>query len=152
MKQAIRICLTIFLILQSLTLISQTLPKRPKIADVRSYNQFNLLSINAGMTKQQVIDKMGGIKVIKIYDPNQILGQKNVGKISNPYSRDMKKDKNGTLIEILWYYTDVKKVDAAIGKDELTPIVFESDLVVGIGWGFFEDYSKRKEIFINLNN
>ena len=88
-----KISVSIVLILQTVFLTAQTLPKRPKIADVRSYNQINLLSINAGMTRQEVIDRMGGIKQIKIFDPTQILGQKNVGTISNPFSRDLKKEK-----------------------------------------------------------
>jgi len=144
--------LSFIIIFQSISAISQTLPKRPKIADVRSYNQMNLLSISAKMSRQEVIDHMGGLRQIKIFDPTMVLGQKNVGTISNPYSRDLKTDTSGNQIEILWYYTDKKSESKTINKNELTPIVLENNLVVGIGWGFFEDYAKRKEIFITTNN
>jgi hypothetical protein len=61
------------------------------------------------------------------------------------------KDKSNNNIEIIWYFTDIKKADGAITKDELTPIILENNKVTGIGWGYYEDYSKRKEINININ-
>lgn len=134
---------------------SQTLPKKPRTSDVRSMNQQNLMKIEIGMTKKEAVENMGGIKVIQTYytDPVYYISRKNAKGliISNPYSRDMKTDSAGNIIEILWYYTDLKGIDNAIRKDELTPIVFENNLVVGLGWGFFEDYSKRKELNFNIN-
>ena len=135
--------------------ISQELPKKPRASDVRSMNQNNLMKIEIGMTKKEVIENMGGIKTIQTYytDPVYFISRKNAKGlvISNPYSRDIKTDSSGNIIEILWYYTDLKGSDNAIRKDELTPIILEKNLVVGLGWGFFEDYSKRKELNFNIN-
>jgi hypothetical protein len=136
--------------MQSLT--AQTLPRRPKLADLRNYNQANLMHIDIGMNKQQVLDAMGGVKTVPIFDPDRPLGSKKTPGISNPYSRDIKKDSIGNVIEILWYYTDQKDDDRSITKNELTPIVMENNSVVGLGWGFFEDYAKRKEIFFDFTN
>lgn len=130
--------------------ISQTLPHRPKLSDVRSYNQLNLLSINAGMSKENVLKTMGGVRRILIFNPDKMLGTKKDGFINNPYSRDLKTGKDGNSIEILWYYTDKKSSDNVITKDELTPIILEKNSVVGLGWGFYEDYAKRQEITIDL--
>jgi hypothetical protein len=143
------------LILISINATGQTLPKKPTESDIRSYNQLNLMKVDTGMTKAQVVESMGGIKSIQSYvkDPVYWL-TKPYDKsliINNPYSRDMKTDSLGNTIEILWYYTDRKIVDGAITKDELTPIIFEKGKVVGIGWGFYEDYSKRKELNIITN-
>lgn len=107
------------------------------------------MNITAGMTREEAISTMGGVKQIAVYDPSQMIGQKKLGMMSNPYSRDLKKDSSGKNIEILWYYTDIKN-SSAIDKSDLTPIVFENNIVVGLGWGFFEDYAKRKQIFVNL--
>ena len=68
--------------------------------------------------------------------------------INNPFARDFKTDTAGQTMEILWYYTDVNKSDGAITKAEETPIVLEKNAVVGMGWGFYEDYAKRKGITI----
>ena len=150
----IRFFFTLFLFLSCYTLYSQDLPRKPLTSDVRSYNQSNLLKINIGMVKSEVIEKMGGISSIQTYwRENEKIGSRYKGdKINNPYSRDLKTDNNGTPIEILWYYTDLKSKDGAIRKDELTPIILESNKVVGLGWGFYEDYSRRKDFNINLNN
>lgn len=137
------------LLLFTTTTFSQKLPRRPKLADVRSYNRSNIMNITAGMTREEAISTMGGVKQIAVYDPSQMIGQKKLGMMSNPYSRDLKKDSSGKNIEILWYYTDIKN-SSAIDKSDLTPIVFENNIVVGLGWGFFEDYAKRKQIFVNL--
>ncbi len=143
-------CITLTLILTGFTIYCQTLPKRPVSSDVRAFNQANLLNIDIGMSKQEVIEKMGGVRTIQTYTSSDFISRTKFEKISNPYSRDIKQDKNGNSIEILWYYTDVKEVDNAINKDELTPIILENNKVVGVGWGFYEDYAKRKEITIDL--
>ena len=149
--------IVIFFILVSYWSHSQELPDKPFLDDVRSFNQSNLLKINIGLNRTEVIEAMGGILTIQTYQPsvgrygNTKPGPKDK-KINNPYSRDLKLDNNGTQIEILWYYTDLKSQDGAIRKDELTPIIFEANKVIGIGWGFYEDYSKKKELNINLNN
>lgn len=135
--------------------LSQTLPKKPSIENIRTFNQANLMKINIGDTKKQVIDAMGGIKVYDYYeyDWNNIGFNKNKkkGSISNPYSRDLKNGKDSVIIEILWYYTDIKSQDKIVRKEDLTPVIIEKNLVIGLGWGFYEDYAKRKEITINVN-
>lgn len=144
----------IAIILLSLKVSAQEL-KKPTYGDVRSYNQTNLLKLSIGMSKDATLEAMGGIKSIKIYMPSKDNGGfgkiLDGGVINNPYSRDLKTDKDGRLIEILWYYTDRKSPSGAIRKEDLTPIIFEENKLVGIGWGFYEDYSKKKEITINLN-
>ena len=146
MKKSILIFTIIFFTVGKLC--SQNLPKRPTFSDVRSYNQSNLLKIDIGFNKTQVIEAMGGVKNIQTYSRSKA----KIGVISNPYSRDLKTDMDGNSIEILWYFTDIKNNDGSIRKEDLTPIILEKNSVVGLGWGFYEDYSKRKEFNINLNN
>ena len=142
--------LTIILFICSFALYSQEIPRKPISSDVRSYNQSNLIKIELGMTKKEVVESMGGIKTIQTYTSRDFMYRVKGDKISNPYSRDLKMDKEGNSIEILWYYTDKKEADGAINKDELTPIILEENLVVGMGWGFYQDYAKRKEITIDI--
>jgi hypothetical protein len=148
--------LTILLSAFTNTFFAQQLPNKPRTSDVRSMNQNNLMKVEIGMSKSKVIESMGGIQTIQTYytDPVYFISRKNAKglTINNPYSRDLKSDSAGNNIEILWYYTDLKGTDDAIRKDELTPIILENNALVGLGWGFFEDYSKRKELNININD
>jgi hypothetical protein len=97
---------------------------------------------------------MGGIKNIQSWYCPYVWCRKNEYEkgqiISNPYSRDLKLDTGGVSIEILWYYTDIKSKDGGIRKDELTPLIFENNKLIGMGWGYYEDYAKRKELNINV--
>ena len=144
-----KLLLLVFILLGQFV-VAQTLPKRPKLANLRNYNQSRLMNITIGMDRQQVLGIMGGVQTIRIFDPDRPLGYKKTAGIPNPYSRDIKKDTSGNSIEILWYYTNSD--DKEITKKDLSPIVLENNSVVGIGWGFFEDYSKRKEIFLDITN
>ena len=128
------------------------LPKKPTLADVRSYNQGNILKVEIGNTKSQVIEEMGGIQIIQTWYPrNPVTWAKPKDvSISNPYSRDLKISKDSSTVEILWYYTDLKNSDNAINKEELTPIILVKNSVIGLGWGFYTDYAKKQEITIDM--
>jgi hypothetical protein len=133
---------------------SQELQSKPTQDELRAYNQLNLLKVDLGMNRDSVISKMGGLRQIETFRNNS-----NYKRwawtlelvIANPYSRDLSMDKNGIKIEILWYYTDKKSSGVStIQKEDLSPIVLENNAVIGIGWGFFEDYAKKKELTIKL--
>ncbi len=127
--------------------------RKPTLSDVRSINQENIFKIDLGLNKDQVLEIMGGIQRIQTYSETRDPAWGYFPKedvIMNPYSRDLKYAKDGSTVEIIWYYTDVKEQDGAINKDELTPIILEKNKVVGIGWGFYLDYAKRNEITIDI--
>ena len=129
-------------------IFGQPLPKKPSRSEVGSFNQANLLKIDLGVTKTKVLEVMGGIQKIQTYVHTTFFTKKESIIINNPFARDFKTDTAGQTMEILWYYTDVNKSDGAITKAEETPIVLEKNAVVGMGWGFYEDYAKRKGITI----
>ncbi|HEY5367759.1 MAG TPA: DUF3192 domain-containing protein [Hanamia sp.] len=125
---------------------AQILPKKPSRTEVGSYNQANLLKIDLGVSKNKVLEVMGGIQKIQTYTTTSFVTKKQSIIINNPFSRDFKTDTAGNTMEILWYYTDVNKADGAITKEQQTPIILEKNAVVGMGWDFYEDYAKRKGI------
>ncbi len=128
---------------------SQTLPTKPTRIEVGSYNQGNLIRIDLGITKNKVLEVMGGVQKIQTYTGGNFITRKESIIINNPYNRDFKTDKDGNTIEILWYYTDVNKTDGVVSKSDQTPIVLDKNAVMGIGWPFYEDYAKRKGITID---
>ena len=129
-------------------IFAQTLPKKPSRNEVGSYNQANLLKVDLGVTKNKVLEVMGGVQKIQTYITTSFVTKKEDIIINNPFNRDFKTDTAGNTMEILWYYTDVNKADGDITKEEQTPIILEKNAVVGMGWDFYEDYAKRKGITI----
>ena len=91
-----------------------------------------MLNVGIGMTKANVIEVMGGVQEIKIKEFGSI------DLINNPDSRDLKTDPTGKLIEVIWYYTGYNE------NGPLTPIIFENNVTVVLGWGFYKDYAKKK--------
>jgi hypothetical protein len=137
------------LILLSNNTFCQTLETKPTRMEIGSYNQGNLIKIDLGVTKNKVLEVMGGVQKIQTYTEGNFLTRKESITINNPYGRDFKTDTSGNTIEILWYYTDVNKSDGVVSKSDQTPILLEKNAVIGMGWPFYEDYAKRKGIAID---
>ena len=129
-------------------IFAQTLSKKPSRNEVGSYNQAHLLKVDIGVTKTKVLEAMGGVQKIQTYVTTSFVTKKEGIIINNPFNREFKTDTAGNTTEILWYYTNINKVDGDITKEQQTPIILEKNAVVGMGWDFYEDYAKRKGITI----
>ena len=101
---------------------------------VRSQNRTNLMRLSTGMPKVEVLQVMG-IETVSAEGYT----------INNPYRSETMQGKEKVL-EVLYYYTDIKKRDGAITDDELTPLVFDSGKLTGWGWSFLQDNSQKYEI------
>jgi hypothetical protein len=103
-------------------------------AGLRSENRANLMKLDLGMTKEQVLKAMG---------------DKSFGEVSNPFKREVIPGKGGETYDVLYYYTEY--IDYAAGKDwesGVTPIVLKEGKVVGWGWKYLDDADIRKTITI----
>jgi hypothetical protein len=97
---------------------------------MRTINCNNLDKLNADMNKDEVLKIMGDKTVDCVAGSEE-------KPIDNPYKRELIKS-GERQFEILYYYTHVKKKDRKITDDELTPLVFENEKLIGWGWDFFE--------------
>ena len=104
------------------------------VDSIRADNRQNLIKLSMGMSKAEVLNTMG-TKTIWAEGTT----------INNPYRSETLQGKDKTL-EVLYYYTDIKRADGAITDDELTPIVFDNGKVIGWGWSFLEDNKNKYEI------
>lgn len=87
-------------------------------------NRNNLMKIEVGMSKQQVIEIMG-----------------------QPYNREAYTTPDGSVLEFLIYLT--KYTDSgSISDSDTTPICFLNDKVTGWGRNFYIDQKQRYEIEI----
>lgn len=66
-------------------------------------------------------------------------------EITNPWRVEMY-EAGGSIWEILFYYTDVKRSDGAITDDELTPLVLKDGELDGWGWSYLTDVAAKYEI------
>lgn len=89
-------------------------------------NNDNLLTLEMGMSKQEVIGVMG-----------------------RPSFNEAYKSLYGKSVIILFYYTQRKWADGSETKDECTPIVFENDELVG--WGD-EFYKAKMELDVSIKH
>ena len=123
--------IVIFLMLVYLAGCSTTLPQ------IRSVNRERLRKLSLGMTKQEVLRIMG-TEAIKAHNK----GGEVIGVIDNPYKRKILRGEEKTF-EVLYYYTRIRHSDGAITDDELTPIVFYKEKLIGAGWSFFVDLGEE---------
>ena len=61
----------------------------------------------------------------------------------NPY-RSQQITKGKDVYQVDYYLTRVNKADGVVSDDELTPLVFESNKLIGKGWEFFKSKIKNK--------
>lgn len=106
------------------------LPK-PQIKEFRENNKNNLLRLKNDMSVDQVNEIMGTDQNVQTY--YIYVKQKNL--LSNPYSQKSI-EKEGLEYLVYLYYTDMLQQDGEITEDELTPVLFESGKLIGIGWDF----------------
>ena len=80
--------------------------------------------VRVGMTRQEVVQTM--------LDEVQLLQMS--GRVTNPYATRFVKNPDEESLEVMYYYTGMKKGDDLVTEDELVPIILKDDAVVGWGW------------------
>ena len=62
--------------------------------------------------------------------------------VVNPY-RSQKITKGSDVFVVDYYLTAVRKADGVVSDDELTPLIFQADKLIGKGWEFFNEKIKQ---------
>ena len=90
--------------------------------------------IYVGMMKDEVLAVMGD-QVMIGYD--QIKGNYNSSPIyvQSPYHAEILTDAK-VIYEVMYYFTHINKADGVISDEELTPLVFEKNKLIGKGQDF----------------
>ena len=131
----------LFLINFLFILISTNVYAQKKIGISKGkYNnlmQTNLLKISVGDSKDNVIEKMGGVQTYKVKTFS------GADKFTAPHHVDSF-SQEGVVIEVLWYVTEWQEYPYY--TKEFTPIIFENQKVVGLGESFLTDYERQKKI------
>jgi len=109
----------------------------PQTKEIREKNLSNLERLEVGMSKDEMLAVMGteqDIQAYNLYTPAK--------RFSNPYKSEVHRT-GGVEYEVIFYYTDFHTVDGKVTEDELTPLVFREDKLLGWGWESFDNTVRR---------
>ncbi len=96
----------------------------------------NIGKVYVGMTFSEVKTVMGNVTTIG-YEKSPLNTSGNEAiTIKNPY-REETLDIKGKQYLVAYYFINVLKSDEMVSDDELIPLVFLNDYLVGKGWDFF---------------
>jgi len=101
----------------------------------------NIKHVYTGMTVQEIKSIMGDSLEIGYSRGNEGAGSYESIVIKNPYKEETIKDK-GRHYLVLYYYTQIKEQDGKVSPQELTPLVFEGDRMIGKGYDFLASVKK----------
>lgn len=97
----------------------------------RTQNRKKISQLRQGMEKQQVLDIMGEQTITCRMIKRSFLSPEVIKTFDNPAESETLQAENRSL-EVVYYYTD-ERGDRELTDEELTPLVFENDVL--IGWG-----------------
>ena len=119
-----------------------------KFDALRARNRSNLIRLQMGMSKHDVLQVMG-VKTDTLVSRRAEDGAAPLRPVkrfvNNPYRVEAYTEQ-GQFIEVLYYYTDLKDLDGSITDDELVPVVLFDNSLVGWGWYFWDDVAATYEI------
>ena len=104
---------------------------RKPLAEVVKANKDNFKNLTYGISKNFVLEIMGR-RPFKAYEQEKEI------TINNPYKIEIIR-RRGKTYEVVYYVTDVVKADNIFTDEELTPLVFEQEVLIGWGWPFLNE-------------
>lgn len=123
------------------------------LTNIRDRNAANLQMLEAGMSKADVQQIMGGGEetvVEKVFYQSYLSGYREI-EVSNPYKSEVKRVQDKSY-EILYYYADHfgmgmgywdrSYIEKRVPDYILTPLVFENERL--IGWG--REFAREKDL------
>lgn len=116
----------------------------------KPYSQINMASrrflslrqIYAGMTRQEVSGVLGSQVIIGYEIHDEETGQYTPLTVKNPYRQEQVAD-GDKVYEIDYYFVGINEADGQITDDELAPLVFVKDQLMGYGWDYLNKKVKK---------
>ncbi|MCK5214024.1 MAG: hypothetical protein KAR05_01565 [Candidatus Omnitrophica bacterium] len=101
----------------------------------------SLRQVRNGMTKSEVASVVGYKVVVgyELIDLNK--EQYKPVTLENPYRSEVMQ-KNGKRYDIDYYLVGIQEPDDKVSDDELVPLVFQKDKLIGQGWEYYNNKIK----------
>jgi hypothetical protein len=101
----------------------------------------NIKRVSIGMSMQEVKHALGE-SVLVGYDYKEANGQYQAITVANPVRKETIAIKN-LRYEVYYYFTHIVEFDDIITDDELTPLVFSGNNLVGKGWRYLQQIRQQ---------
>ena len=112
---------------------------------LKEFNQLykeNLMHLSVGESRDATFEKMGGVQSYKISLGITCL---NNYSVTNPTKNELK-SKGELGIEIVHFITGLKKNSCSTVAEEVTPILFIEDRLIGSGKKFLEEFFQEDSL------
>lgn len=96
-----------------------------------------------GMTSREVAAVMGEKTTTGYERPDSASATYHAITVNNPYHKEFLKSGDKTY-DVFYYFSHIQRADGIISSDELTPLVFEKDVLIGKGWDFFNKLKNQE--------
>ncbi len=121
-----------------------TSPSVGIVSQVLMQKQFISTSqLHAGLSRAQVAELLGKEVVTGYALVDQLTEEYKPITVANPQRSETIKVNQRTY-DVDYYLAGIKVADDKISDDELVPVVFENDRLVGHGWDFFNTHLKAR--------
>jgi hypothetical protein len=94
-----------------------------------------------GMTYQDAVSIMGNELKIGYQEQANMPGAFEPMVVKSPHREELL-EADGRTILVLVYYNEIRKSDGLMAQEELFPVVFENDVLIGKGWDYYYDLKK----------
>ncbi|MBF0384982.1 MAG: DUF3192 domain-containing protein [Candidatus Omnitrophica bacterium] len=95
----------------------------------------NISKVVKGMSLAEVTAKMGEALIIGYENTSDNSGGTKAITVQSPFKEEAL-NVQGREYSVKYYFTRIRKADGIIADDELTPLIFEKNKLVGKGWDF----------------
>ena len=113
------------------TFVKETTTMKPKgkfVSDIEY--------VFIGMSKREVQNILGDKLVVGyLRDKGEDLNYKSI-TLDSPYREEELRGTRGEIYKIWYCYAYIKNADGRISEDEMIPLVFEEEKLIGKGWNF----------------
>jgi len=96
----------------------------------------NIRYVYIGMTQKEVETIMGNYLTIGHQIEDTLTNNFKPITLNAPYRKEVLKRRKKTY-DVHYYFTQIRKTDGLIAEDELMPLIFEKDILIGKGHDFF---------------
>ena len=135
--------------ISSLLIFLLTFTSFAQDAEVKQYETFNLFLdeqnekialVEQGLSQEEVETIFGNSVRVQIPKVGKM---KPLDKLfKQPEFKNVFKPNTDSEVVVLWYFTTPRDQNGVISKRECTPVIFQKDKVIGIGW---DDFNKARK-------
>lgn len=119
-----------------------TLPEPMKKVDAPQKPLTSIDKVSEGMTYEEVMALMGDEVKIGFQEGAESVDSYGAMALRNPFRIEMVTAADVPHL-VVFFVTQINASDGQVTDDELTPVVFKDNIMVGKGWSFLEELRNK---------